>query len=181
MTTKTHKTAIVIIPDDDLWLPIQSIRSNHDKSYRRWMPHITMIFPFRPREEFEKLAVQLRQACKLVQPFKIEFAEFRYFHHEANKYTIWLHPEPAEAIKKLQHSLWQELPDCTEVMRFASGFTPHLSVGQASEATVRQLLDSFQTSWQPISFVLRSVSIIWRNDPPDDIFRVDRVIEFGGI
>ena len=52
---KTHKTAVVIIPPEDVWDPIQKIREKYDRQFRRWMPHITLIYPFRPFEEFERV------------------------------------------------------------------------------------------------------------------------------
>jgi hypothetical protein len=40
---KTHKTAVVVIPPDDLWAPIQALREKYDRHFRRWMPHITLL------------------------------------------------------------------------------------------------------------------------------------------
>lgn len=65
MKTKTHQTAVVIIPPENLWQPIQQIRQKHDRHFRRWMPHITMIYPFRPRTQFDELAIQFQSACRL--------------------------------------------------------------------------------------------------------------------
>jgi hypothetical protein len=52
---------LVIIPPEAVWEPIQAIRRRHDRKLRRWMPHITLLYPFRPRSEllerrFKKLA-----------------------------------------------------------------------------------------------------------------------------
>ncbi|MBI5480461.1 MAG: 2'-5' RNA ligase family protein [Deltaproteobacteria bacterium] len=46
---KTHHTAVVIIPPGEIWGPIQAIRQRHDQQFHRWMPHITPLYPFRPR------------------------------------------------------------------------------------------------------------------------------------
>ena len=32
----------------------------------------------------------------------------------------------------------------------------------------------------PLSFAVNEVSLIWRNPPPDDVFRVDRAVRLGG-
>lgn len=53
---KTHKTAVVLIPPEECWPPIQAIRQEHDRHVRRWMPHMTMIYPFRPKEQFATMA-----------------------------------------------------------------------------------------------------------------------------
>ena len=56
MHQKTHQTPVVIIPPKEIWASIQSIRQQHDTNYRRWMPHITLIYPFRPKAEFDLVA-----------------------------------------------------------------------------------------------------------------------------
>jgi len=43
-----------------------------------------------------------------------------------------------------------------------------------------KLLKELQTAWQPLQFRVHSVQIIWRNNPPDDTFRVDRALPLGG-
>src|SRR5262249_27220192 len=45
----THTTAVVVIPPADAWPPIQALRERYDRQFRRWMPHITLLYPFRPR------------------------------------------------------------------------------------------------------------------------------------
>ena len=60
--SKTHKTAIVLTPPDDVWGPIQQIRKVHDRKIRRWMPHITMIYPFCPEAEFARITEEVAAA-----------------------------------------------------------------------------------------------------------------------
>ena len=57
--TKTICAAAVIIPPQEIWRPIQAMRARYDRHFARWMPHITLAFPFRPREEFESLVLDL--------------------------------------------------------------------------------------------------------------------------
>ena len=47
MPNKTHTTAVVLIPPESVQPPIQAIRSVHDRNFLRWMPHITLLYPFR--------------------------------------------------------------------------------------------------------------------------------------
>ncbi|MEW6735622.1 MAG: 2'-5' RNA ligase family protein [Acidobacteriota bacterium] len=177
-SNKTHKTAIVVIPPSDLWPAIQMIRSQHDRHFHRWMPHITLIYPFRHRNEFGMLAGRLSQACAAIAPFELTLANFKFFHHRKQNYTIWLAPEPADALIGLQTALWQVVPDCDEVRRNEEGFTPHLSVGQVEgRESQTKLIKELQNSWQAVKFPVVEVSLIWRNDPPDDIFCIDRTIK----
>ena len=93
---------------------------------------------------------------------------------------MWLALEPQDAIVRFQATLESAVPDCNDVSRHADGFTPHLSVGQVRGRDVMDhLLAELQASWKLLSFRACEVSLIWRNDPPDDVFRVDRPIPFG--
>jgi 2'-5' RNA ligase len=180
MGGKTHMAAVVLIPPEQLWAPVQEIRRRHDRQFRRWMPHVTLLYPFRPREDFDALAGPLEEAARTVQPFDVELAEFRWFSHGRRSFTVWLAPEPAVRIGLLQEALWRVVPDCDDVRQFAGGFTPHLSVGQVRDRQqLKELLAALRSAWRPLRFRVESVSLIWRRRPPDDVFRVDRSIRLG--
>jgi 2'-5' RNA ligase len=180
METRTHTTAAVLIPPTELWGPIQAIRRVHDRQVWRWMPHITLLYPFRPREQFEALAAQLEQVCNRAGPFEVNLARFRYFQHNRHSATLWLDPEPKEPFVALQSLLLSVIPDCDDVNRHEGGFTPHLSVGQVrGNQALRELQGELQASWQPLSFTASTVSLIWRNLPPDDVFRAALEVPLG--
>ena len=45
----SHMTALVLVPDESLWEPLQAIRRVHDsKHVDRWPPHVTLVYPFVP-------------------------------------------------------------------------------------------------------------------------------------
>src|SRR5215475_13374454 len=99
VSKKTHTTAVVLIPPLELWPPIQAIRQAYDRHNLRWvMPHITLLYPFRPREEFAMVAQRFSRHCKQIKPFRIQLREFRVFHQGPESYTLWLAPEPQDAI-----------------------------------------------------------------------------------
>lgn len=180
MGYKTHMTAVVVIPSREVWEPIQAIRREHDRQYRRWMPHITLLYPFRPREEFDQVAPRLAEKCAEIAPVSVTLLEFRYFRHRGGKHTIWLVPEPKEALVELQSRIQNAVPDCNDQSRHKDGFTPHLSVAQASGKEARlDLLNKFRGNWKPLTFEVPEISVIYRGDPPDDIFRVDRTVILG--
>jgi 2'-5' RNA ligase len=180
MTAKTHKTAVVLTPPQERWEPIQAIRRRHDRHLRRWMPHVTLIYPFRPREQLDEVEPSLHEACSRIEPFEVCLAEFRHFHHGRERFTLWLAPEPRDSLVALQTALESVVPDCDDLSRHPDGFTPHLSVGQVSgRDAMAALKTTLQASWQPLTFSARRVSLIWRADKPDDVFRVDRQIELG--
>jgi 2'-5' RNA ligase len=178
-TDKSYKTAVVAIPPDHLWEPIQRLRRQHDRHYRRWMPHITLLYPFRPVSAFEQVTPLLTRACSTLEPFQVKLSRFDLLFHPRRKATLYLIPEPAGPLKELQKALLETVPDCDDVTRFAGGFTPHLSVGQIRSRQTRALCAQLQAAWQPLAFRLSQVSLIRRNDPPDDVFRTGPVLPLG--
>ena len=140
-----------------------------------------MVYPFRLKEEFHVLATDLSNLCQEFEPFEVELAQFRFFAHSKKKYTLWLAPEPESQLVNLQGSFLKILPDCNDVNLFPGGFTPHLSVGQVRGRSKRdKLLQDLQQHWSPLSFVVREISLIWRGDPPDDVFRVAHTMPLAG-
>lgn len=176
----THHSALALIPPEDLWGPIQAIRRRHDRQFRRWMPHINLLYPFRARGEFEAAARALQPPCADVLPFEIRLERIDWFHHGHGSYTLWLAPEPKAAVVELQARLAAALPDCDDSARHAGGFTPHLSIGQVSgrEALERLRLE-LQAQWRPLAFIAREICLIARDAPPQDVFGIDRRLRLG--
>jgi 2'-5' RNA ligase len=173
MRSKTHQTAVAIVPPQEVWAPIQAIREKHDRQFRRWMPHINLLYPFCPPEEFDQILPALVTACAKIAPFVLSLAEFRFFRHSSRKATLWLAPEPTNELVRLQAALQAACPDCDDLSRFAAGFTPHLSVGQArSTEEAQKLADALQAGWQPVRFEMCAVALLRRErDTPFEIER----------
>ncbi|OJT24569.1 hypothetical protein BO221_15600 [Archangium sp. Cb G35] len=174
----THRTAVVFIPPAGVWPPIQAIRHEHDRQIQRWMPHVTLLYPFAPRDEVPALLPSLEAACAALSPFEAVLASFQVFQHRADRSTLWLAPEPREAFVRLQAVLQAAAPAYAHTSRFPSGFTPHLSVGQSGSATqVQALLERLGETWTPLVFQVTGVSIIARegNRP----FEVIRTLPLG--
>jgi 2'-5' RNA ligase len=177
---KTFTTAVVLIPPGEVQPSIQAIRQVHDRHFKRWMPHITLLYPFRPRSEFDHLAERFASACQASEPFQVELAEMRFFQHRRDSFTLWLAPEPKAAVVRLQALLGSVVPDCDDVVKHRDGFTPHLSLGQVrGEWQMLALQQALRAAWQPIAFTTREISLIWRGEPPDDVFRIGQTVRFG--
>jgi 2'-5' RNA ligase len=69
------------------------------------MPHIYLLYPFRPLAEFATVLPTLAAACASIEPFAVTLGEFRFFRHGSGRCTLWLAPEPAEALRHLQAAL----------------------------------------------------------------------------
>ena len=72
--------------------------SKHDRAYRRWMPHINLLYPFiidNPTgKSFSMAADKLTPVLAIVPSFQIRFdaESFRFFRHGKNC-TLWLKPQ----------------------------------------------------------------------------------------
>jgi len=177
---KTHCTALVLIPPLEVWEPIQTIRRRYDRQFKRWMPHVTLLYPFRPMDGFEDIRPALEERCARVSPFEVTLATLSYFEHTREKFTMWLAPEPADPVVALQSALLECAPDCNDVNLHAGGFRPHLSLGQArSAAELEDRMNRIRAVWQPMRFVVREIALIRRGPDRADPFQVDRLIPFG--
>jgi 2'-5' RNA ligase len=156
---KTHLAAVVAVPPAPLWEPIQAIRQRHDRHLRDWMPHVTLLYPFRPRAEFDEVAAALTSLG--VPPFDVSLATFRFFSHYEWSHTVWLDPQPAEPWKRLHEALLSRFPDCDDSSKYESGFTPHLSVGQSKSP---ELASELQRGWRPIAWRVNEIALIAREE-----------------
>jgi 2'-5' RNA ligase len=175
----THHTAVAVVPPEEAWGPIQEIRRRHDRQFRRWMPHVNLLYPFRPRADFPAIAPALGAACRGIAPFTLTLAAFRSFRHPSGRCTLWLAPEPAEGLVRLQAALQGACPDCDDLSRFPAGFTPHLSAGQfPSSGACEHAREQLQARWRPIAFTLAEVALLARD--PDGPFWIAQRIPLDG-
>ncbi|MFX0010365.1 MAG: 2'-5' RNA ligase family protein [Candidatus Hermodarchaeota archaeon] len=173
--SKVHTTAVVIIPPEELWKVIQKIRMTYDRQFHRWMPHITLLYPFKPQSDFQELDSLFSFACKQIESFQINFHKFKFFNHGKQRYTVWLEPEPGNPIKVLQNALLQIVPDCNDVTLHQNGFTPHLSVGQiAGKNNLISVMDRFQANWVSLEFKVSSIYFIAREKQKSSAFKIKK-------
>ena len=177
MPSKTHTTALVLIPPKSAQPPIQAIRRIHDRNFVRWMPHITLLYPFAERRDFADVTDALAKAAQQITPFSIQLRRFDAFKHRRSC-TMFLVPEPADEIVQLHDTLLKHLPDYNDTARFAGGFHPHLSVGQFQHRSLESEQHRLQTAWQPIQCEIESFSLIYRSPETNDRFVVAEQFPF---
>lgn len=179
---KTHNTAVVIIPPQEVWSPIQRIRQEHDSKIRRWMPHITIIYPFCDPDEFEPLATEVHARVGKRKPFDVTLTTFHTFGHGKGRYTMWLKPETETEfqLNDVHADVWTAVSNDENFQPRIERFTPHLSVGQVRGRERRdKLVADLQAGWEPVTFRVSEVHFIVRGNPPNDIFRAEKTITFG--
>ncbi|EGG14510.1 hypothetical protein DFA_12286 [Cavenderia fasciculata] len=179
---KDFKSAIVIVPPQDLLDQVQAIRKQHDKSYERWMPHINLIFPFVKIDQFEEKHEQLQSVLSYFSSFTLVFKEFSNFQHGKSS-VIWLKPETPDqpnAINQLQRILETNLPGFDELSnKSEAGFCPHMTVGQsAAGKQTTDKITQFQTDFKPIEFQVKEIYLIHRDGEVP--FTIRKTLKLGG-
>ena len=129
---KDHKSSVCLIPPSDAQGPIQALRKVHDKQINRWPPHINLLYPFVPHNQFPGILAKLTEVGTRVRPFRLSFTEFGYFSHGKNSSTVWLGPDtqPENALQRLEEELVKAFPEFNDLMVRSATFSPHLTVGQ---------------------------------------------------
>ncbi len=179
---KTHRAALVVLPPEALWPPIQAFRRRHDRQHRRWPPHINLLYPFLAPAAWAQAQGRIRAVCLRQAPFELTLAGPRWFEHRPRHYTLWLAPEPAEVVVALHRALREAVPQCDDLDRVPGGYTPHLSVGQAhGHRALARLLEELRRTWTPASFRVEAVHYLTRGPrgTPEDVFRVRARVPLG--
>ena len=172
-----HRSALVVLPPERVWAPIQAIRAVHDPAYARWMPHINLIYGFVPEALFPQAAALIEPLLRGHPPIHLRFAELRRFDHRGST-TVWLAPEPPDALVALQRRLAALFPGCVE-QAVRAGFTPHLTVAKltGSPAEIASTIAQWQAQWRPLECTVSALHLISRGD--DDPFAIRHTLSFG--
>jgi 2'-5' RNA ligase len=174
---KVYNSAVVIIPSQEQWTPIQKIREKYDRQIHRWMPHITLLYPFRPENNYNLIENDFLKICESFEAFHVKLKQFNFFNHGKQKYTLWLVPEPKEILIELQKSILKLVPDCNDVNKYKNGFTPHLSVGQIQgRKNLEETINVLQNDWRPINFQVQEINFISREKSQTSKFEIKKRI-----
>lgn len=178
----TYRSALVLIPPEASWAPIQGIRKQHDKSYIRWMPHINLLYGFVPEEVFEDAADKIRHVLQSWQPFSVHLDAFESFQHKHSS-TLYLQPDASsiQHLSSLQKALERMFPLCKEQsQRSEYGYHPHLTVAQIpkkSASSYASQIQQWKKQWNGLSFEAGELCLISRRN--DEPFEIRHRIPFG--
>jgi poly(A) polymerase len=174
---KVHTSALCWIPPEgDGYEAIQSIRRMHDRQIKRWPPHINLLYPFVPSEDFEDAAEKLADALKGIEAFDVSLEEIDHFSHGRRSCTAWLRPSETHEFVALQAACQAAFPHCDDQSK-RGAFVPHLSVGQCKDrAAVRALTSA--VAWRPVTFHCGEVCLISRQGQ-DDPFEMHWRVRLG--
>ena len=142
----------------------------------RWPPHINILFPFVAVDDFDATAKALEAALADVPAFAVRMRTCRTFQHSKNSVTAWFDPEcrDDEAWSSLEAACRAALGDDDDGADRGARreFTPHLTIGQFSNATsAASLVATVATNFEPIEFTVGEVRkrVTHGSDISDDL------------
>ncbi|MBX7220075.1 MAG: RNA repair domain-containing protein [Blastocatellia bacterium] len=158
-TKPVPTSALVIEIPAELAGEIQVLRQRHDARFERWMPHLTLLYPFLPEAELDEAEPALEYLLAGMPPFTLRLEGIGCF-SQAKSNTVWLRPiaTPVSALQELHEWLKTLFSNCGDKHR-AGAFTPHVTVGQTTDLNTIPV--NFPTP-QPIEFQVTSISLITR-------------------
>ncbi|OTB03759.1 hypothetical protein M426DRAFT_321477 [Hypoxylon sp. CI-4A] len=140
----SYDTALCVVPPKHLWTAVDHLRSVYDQAYKKWPPHINLIYPFVPvhnlTEASESIVLQLQGSSDTVRPLVRLDSSGWFPNPKKGKVPLFLHdqdPSRASDLKQLRESLLgffggKETP---------GNYQMHMTIGQSDESTKNILLD----------------------------------------
>jgi len=102
---KLHTSTLALVPPEEAWPPIQDVRERlRDKGLYRWPPHINLLYPFVPEDDFAAAADALAPAAASNPPFELSLDAFGVFggRHRGVLYLCPSAPAEQAALCRLQ-------------------------------------------------------------------------------
>jgi 2'-5' RNA ligase len=152
---KLHTSTVALVPPEEVWLPIQQARESlRDKGLYRWPPHMNLLYPFVPEEQFAAAADALAPAAAATPPFELTLDTFGVFGGR-HRGVLYLCPgalEELAALCELQSALQSAIPHCDDQQR-GGVFTPHMTLAHfPSREAAEVARDALAPSWRPPRF-----------------------------
>lgn len=127
-------TALVIVIPDQFHDKINEVRSKSDRAYPRWMPHLTLLFPFVEVEQFPEIYEKLQNKLKNFGGFQLNFNKIDYFKQGRNV-TMHIKPSNDMKLQELFKAIRDTFPD---IQTKHDEFHPHLTIGQFKNSELQQ-------------------------------------------
>lgn len=158
---KVYTSTVALVPPESMWPTIQSTRLRlKDRGLFRWPPHINLLYPFVPMEEFA-LAMQVLQPA-LDKPLSLTLETFITLDELGTfggrsrgvLYAYCSSSVETAALQTVQSALQVAIPFCSEQQKQGK-FTPHLTLAHfetrdQAEAAKAELLAA--KLWTPVTF-----------------------------
>lgn len=182
----SRSSSLAIIPDksvlgyiDERW------RVSHDPSYKKWPPHINLLYPFVSESSVPAACTIMRDILNIrrvanTTNYSLRINDVRSFKHKSSS-TVYLHPEES-SISELQKELSLAVstmigypPEFVDQHARPSrmDYTPHLTIGKFSHSSGEAIQTQFiQDAIRAIPTInnllklseVRSISVLRRID-----------------
>lgn len=163
MASKLHfTTALVIIIPEEFHDMINTLRSQYDHAYPRWMPHMTLYYPFISIEHFPEIAERLQTALRGFGNISINLNKISFF-SQKDKVTIHLEPQDDTMIQQLFQLIHQTIP---EIPLARAQYKPHATIGQCMKSDRHRMIESFTEHFkgQDMTMNISAIQLINRSE-----------------
>lgn len=131
-------------------------RERYDNARLGVPAHVTLLFPFVPREQLDDaLLAELSELIASQPAFSFSLSRVEHFPD-----VTWLAPEPSEPFRRLTQLIFSRYPDYPPYEGIHDEIIPHLTVAAAA---MRDQVDSALTPQLPIDAEAREVTLLVEN------------------
>lgn len=179
-----YSTALVVMIPPEFHDVINYWRNGHDKAYPRWMPHITLYYPFISVEDFPAVGERIQAAVAGFGSFEMNLNQINYFKQgKGGKSTIHLRVEDDKPLQNLFKRIKEAIP---EIPCAHPQLTPHVTLGQGKDKDetnrmIREMEEYFREKGQGgemmMKMMISEIQLINRSETDPSIpFAIHTVI-----
>lgn len=159
----SSRGAVVLLPPRETWAALDEIREKHDAQIVRWMPHIPLVFPFKPPEDFGECLSGVGEVCAGFGPMSFTLSAIRSTRLPSGRGTLWVACEPEDELVALASALGARFPELSPKIIPKEPFVPHIVLGQCrTHLIVERLAGEYGEAWKPLPVVIPHVSLVGR-------------------
>ena len=180
MTEVTTALSIILQDPADVQR-VDEIRSKHDRAYPRWMPHINLLFPFVPQDQFADIEARLQPVLEQLEPVEILLDQVSHF-KQKKQATVHLkpsNPDHQQALQTLYQIVRTTLP---EIPVKRDEFNAHLTLAQYKNSETEEQITALQNIFNanPIRLRVDRLYILQRSTEDKSVpFHIAKKIPFG--
>lgn len=130
LATGCYDTALCIVPPQHLWPSIDNLRSHYDKAYRKWPPHINLIYPFVQVDALPRALDSVQSAVQKTSPLQLRLNAAGVFPHRHDN-TIFLYDSDdglCQKLKELRRSILEAFGQ-----KQSGDYQMHMTIGQSEQ------------------------------------------------
>ncbi|KAI9839008.1 MAG: hypothetical protein M1837_002295 [Sclerophora amabilis] len=181
----SHQTALCIIPPPHVSHEIDKLRSHYDKAYRKWPPHLNILYPFVSPEKLQNAETVIRSVLELQEKVSLPTCSFEKSDSFSHRQSATVYLEPRTEDTQNKNSVSRDATDAHDDMSIGELYTtmavafghdqssssdtpeqpyrPHLTIGQTPlDDSARDHLKSKADLLLPISWQVGSLAILVR-------------------